>query len=158
MKRDTARSWGRFRLGALYGMALLKDMFSSVNNRVNGFERNLRTGRYTRTASDRAHSTDFSGKRHGAKERARRVKQLNRIEQRHMLPVTFVGPHPKLQGQGALARDLDGVKVRIQMNDLNHPHSAGWHAYNASHWAVGYHGRKPVQYHPNHGPLANPAV
>lgn len=139
------------RAGVLTGLALLKDMFSSVNNRVNGFERNLGTGRYTRSAADRHSSTDFSGRRHGQQERMRRVRQLNR---RSLLPVTFVGPHPKLQGQGALARDLDGVKVRIQMNDLNHPHSAGWHAYNASLWAVGYHGRKPVQPHPNHGPFA----
>jgi hypothetical protein len=52
-------------------------MFSSVNNRVNGFERNLRTGRYTRSAADRAHSTTFHGT-NGAKERARRMRQIER--------------------------------------------------------------------------------
>jgi hypothetical protein len=142
------------KLGVLTGVALLRDMFSSVNNHTNGFERNLRTGRYTRSASDRINSTDFSDRQHGAQECARRVRQLNALERRHMLPVTFVGPSEKLKGQGALARDLSDGKVSIQMNDLNHPHSHGWHRYNAAHWAVGRHGRVPLAYHVNHGPLA----
>ncbi len=57
------------------------------------------------------------------------------------MSVTFVGPHEKLKGKGALAKDFDGDKVSIQMNDMQHPHAFGWHRYNAAHWAVGYHGR-----------------
>lgn len=129
------------RLGYITGLALLQDMFQSVNNRSNGFEHNLRTGRYTRTAADRAHSTDFSGRRHGAKERERRLKQLRR---QGVVSATYVGPHAALKGKGALARDFDGKKVRVQMNDTKHPHAYGWWPYDAAAWAVGYVGRLPV--------------
>lgn len=59
---------------ATAGVAGLKDMFSSVNNRVNGFEHNLKTGRYTRSRADRHSSTSF--KPNGAGERARRMRQI----------------------------------------------------------------------------------
>lgn len=126
------------RLGLLTGVSLLRDMFSNVNNKTNGFERNLRTGRYTRSACDRTNSTDFSGRQHGAKERERRLKHLRQCD---VVSVTYVGPHAALKGKGALARDFDGKKVRIQMNDMKHPHAYGWWPYDAASWAVGFHGR-----------------
>lgn len=129
----------RTRAGVLAGLALLRDMFTNVNNRTNGFEHHLRTGRYTRSACDRHNgSTDFSGRRHGAKERERRLKQLRRWG---VVSVTYVGPHDALKGKGALARGFDGKKVRIQMNDIKHPHAYDWWPYDAGAWAVGYHGR-----------------
>jgi hypothetical protein len=116
------------RLGFITGLELLRDMFSSVNNRANGFERNLRTGRYTRTAADRINSTDFSDRQHGEQERMRRVRQLNK---RGLVRVVNVE-----SGETALARDLDGNKVHIQMDKFDHPHSHGWWPYAAHRWAV----------------------
>jgi len=163
---NAMRSKSVFRLatvaGMLTGVALLRDMFSSVNNRVNGFERHLKTGRYTghgyltgynkkdgraQYSGTRRGTTNFSGKQHGERERQRRLKQLNRAG---LVSVTYVG-EGKLKGQGALARSFDGDKVSVQMNDLNHPHSTGWHRYAAEKWAVGFHGRKPCGYNKDHG-------
>lgn len=118
----------RTRAGILTGLALLRDMFSSVNNRVNGFERNLQTNRYTRPAVDRAHSTDFSNRQHGEQERMRRVRQLNK---RGIVSVIHIE-----NGETALARGFDGNKVRIQMDRLSHPHSRGWWSYAAHRWIV----------------------
>ncbi len=126
------------RLGYITGLALLQDMFQSVNNRSNGFEHHLRTGRYTRSVGERHNGSTTFDKRNGAKECERRLKQLRR---QGVVSVTFVGPHEKLKGKGALAKDFDGDKVSIQMNDMQHPHAFGWHRYNAAHWAVGFHGR-----------------
>lgn len=53
-------------LGAAVGLAPLQ--------RVNGFEHQLKSGRYTRSPADRHSSTSF--KPHGAQERARRMRQI----------------------------------------------------------------------------------
>lgn len=122
----------RTRTGILRGAALLRDMFLSVSNKTNGFEHNLRTGRYTRSAADRHRSTDFSQRQHGAKERMRRLKQLDK---RLSLRVEYVGPSAALKGAkaGAVIHD-DGRKVSIFFDEPHLRHANGSH--NAAHWAV----------------------
>ena len=132
----------------LTGVALLRDMFSSVNNRVNGFERHLKTGRYTghgyltgynkkdgraQYSGTRRGTTDFSKKQHGQQERQRRLRHMQRAQQ---LSVEYVGPNEKLKGMTALAHHFDGKRVSIQMDKMAHEHSHGWHPYNAAYWAL----------------------
>jgi hypothetical protein len=136
------------RLGVLTGRALLRDMFESVNNRVNGFERHLKTGRYTghgritgynpkngRAQYDgtRGNTTDFSGKRHGEQERQRRLRRMQRAGMLSVVSTKLV-----IDGKPAtaLARNFDGKRVSIQMDKMSHLHSHGWHPYNAAHWAL----------------------
>ena len=90
-------------LGMLSGIALLRDMFSSVNNRMNGFEHNLRTGRYTRSAADRTHSTMFDST-NGAKERARRMRQIERGQLTASNGLVRGPEFPKVDSHGRVAR------------------------------------------------------
>lgn len=124
-----------FMLAGLMGVALLRDMFSSVNNRVNGFEHALRRRKGRRYPN---HGTTYfpPAKRNGARECARRVRQLKRRG-------VFHGVHLKT-GHGALLQIhplLTAGHVRAQFDDQKHPHAYGWTTYAGSEFAVGY-GRK----------------
>lgn len=119
-----------FRLAGLMGAALLRDMFSSVNNRVNGFEHVLRRRKGKNYPN---HGTTTFSKRNGAQECARRIRQLQRRR-------TFHGVHLKT-GAGALLIIRRPGQVTAQFDDLNHRHAYGWTTYAGSEFAVGY-GRK----------------
>ena len=120
MSRDSFRL--RTAAGWLTGLALLRDMFTSINNRSGGFEHVLRR----RSKSFRpGHSTTFD-QRNGEQERARRLRQL---QKRGMVPVVYVGPATGMKGAPGIARNFDGKRVSIQ--DFQ-----GWHPSNAAHWAV----------------------
>lgn len=115
----------RFLLGALSGIALLRDMFSSVNNRVNGFEHVLRRRKGGRKA--RYHSVTF-WKPNGAQECARRRRHLARRG-------IFHGVHLQTGG-GALLRVVHPGLIHAQFDDSDHKHSSGWTAYPAHEFAV----------------------
>jgi hypothetical protein len=86
------------------GVAAMLSGGAALLNKVNGFERNLRTGRYTRTASDRAHSTTFH-KTNGAKERARRMRQIERGQLTASNGLVRGAQFPKVDSHGRVARD-----------------------------------------------------
>lgn len=50
--------------------------------------------------------------------------------------VVYCGKDKKLRGKTAIALPKPGKPelIRIQMDDVNHPHSHGWHTYNSADW------------------------
>lgn len=110
--------------------ATLKDAFSFVNNRTNGFEHVL-ARRRGRNYFSGGGNTLFSPKqRHGAQERLRRQRQMARRNG------ALQGTHIHT-GETALLRITEGSSlVLVQMDKFDHPHSHGWHDYPAKLWAV----------------------
>lgn len=141
-----------FNFAGLFGVALLRDMFSSVNNRVNGFEHVLRRRKGRRYPN---HGTTYfpPAKRNGAQECARRVRQLQRRGVFHGVHLkTGAGALLQIQPAGVSEAGVDPsfrnpkrwveqVRVKAQFDDQKHPHAYGWTQYAGSEFAVGY-GRK----------------
>jgi hypothetical protein len=123
MSRDSFRL--NTAAGWLTGLALLRDMFTSINNAHGGYERVL--ARRSKSFRQRD-KTDFTGKRTQAAECVRRLRQLNK---RGLVPVVYVGPNTRVKGHTAIARHFDGKRVSIY-----EAHDNAWYPSNAAYWAV----------------------